>query len=210
MWYNKSVDRGDIMESRFKTIKKKTFKRIEFYNKPFKVVYEIIKPMNSNITIEIQDPVWALFGSNKEDEWECLQVGASVNGAKDEIMNCLRLMMNSQENTQDKCVSVHTQFYTDVYKIPDNSYKNKSKYSYRKMYDDFENLIFCSIDVDNYLDFKQEEIKSNIINNMVNITKMNYAEAQFAYETQAIYWNAYRSGIDMKTLKMLLYNDKLI
>lgn len=163
------------------------------------------KPVNFDVYL------WALFGSKKEElEFECPQVGASIDGCK-EIDEDIQKMLDEKYSltgkTRIKQKPVNTQFYEGVYYIPCNDGAEKSKYQYRKIKEDYEELYFYRIDIDKYLGVDVTQIKDTHIRDVFNLSKAYYAETKFAFETQALYWNAYRSGVGMETLKQLLHGE---
>lgn len=148
--------------------------------------------------------LWALFGKNDSDiEFVCLQVGASIDG-RDEIEKDIDKMNDLECFVHSSGRSINTQFYTDVYFVPDENGIDKSKYQYRKIKEDYKTLIFCKIDINEYLQVDDSEIANEHIRNIFNLSKAYYAETKFAFDTQALYWNAYRSGVGMETLKQLI------
>lgn len=148
--------------------------------------------------------LWALFGKNDSDsEFVCLQVGASIKG-RDEIEKDIDKMNDLECFVPSSGRSINTQFYTDVYFVPDEKGIDKSKYQYRKIKENYKTLIFCKIDINEYLQVDDSEIANEHIRNIFNLSKAYYAETKFAFDTQAIYWNAYRSGVGMETLKQLI------
>lgn len=154
--------------------------------------------------------VWALFGKINEVDEICLQVGAGIN-IEDEIISDINKMYCeddsiSKSNKALKIKSKNTQFYKNVYKINDGDDKNR--YIYRKIRQEYEELIFYYIDIDVYLGIKDFKCDNKAVNNILALSKMYYAETMFAYETQAIYWNVFRSGVGLETLKMLLNEEK--
>lgn len=148
--------------------------------------------------------LWALFGKNVSDtEFECVQVGASIDG-RDEIKKDISKMNDSNYPVLDSGRKVNTQFYTNVYFVPDEDGVDKSKYQYRKIRKDYKTLIFCKIDINKYLNVDDTQIDNQHLRDIFNLSKAYYAETKFAFDTQSIYWNAYRSGVGMETLKQLI------
>lgn len=148
--------------------------------------------------------LWTLLGKNDSNsKYECLQVGASIDGRneiKDDI--CKMNDLNCPVLESGRCV--YTQFYADVYFVPNEKNVDKSKYLYRKIREDYKTLIFCKIDINKYLNVDDTEIENNHVREIFNLSKSYYAETKFAFDTQSIYWNAYRSGVGMETLKQLI------
>lgn len=148
--------------------------------------------------------LWALFGKNDSDaEFVCLQVGASIDG-RNEIEKDIDKMNDLECFVLSSGRAINTQFYTDVYFMPDENGIDKLKYQYRKIKEDYKTLIFCKIDINEYLQVDDSEIGNQYIRNIFNLSKAYYAETKFAFDTQAMYWNAYRSGVGMETLKQLI------
>ena len=63
------------------------------------------------------------------------------------------------------------------------------------------------LNVDKYLGIVQEEneIKTDA-DKIVCICKNQYAEAKIAYQTLAVYWRLYSSGIDGQTITYIVEN----
>ena len=63
----------------------------------------------------------------------------------------------------------------------------------------------CFLNVDKYLgiDFDNFTYK-NDIERIIQICKNQYAEAKIAYQTLAVYWRLYSSGIDGQTISYLV------
>lgn len=164
--------------------------------------------------------LWALFGENNDGLVECLQVGASIDG-REEIVKDINKMFDKKydQTTIMNGRMINTQFNKEVYKVPiarikdevdmekhqeNNEDIDKSKYQYRKIKQEYERLTFYKINVNQYLDIDDNEIKNSHVKDIFELSKYYYAETQFAFETQAIYWNAYRSGVGMERLKQLI------
>jgi hypothetical protein len=155
--------------------------------------------------------LWALFGKKaSKDEAVCLQVGASIEG-REEIKQDIEKMQDSNYSVTDAndMTAVNTQFYTDVYYIPRDKDKRveKTRYQYRKIKEDYAELMFYKIDIDKYLAVDDMKIENEHVREIFNLSKAYYAETKFAFDTQAIYWNAYRSGVGMDTLKQLISKE---
>lgn len=178
---------------------------VRFHNKD--KLEDIIKEINYEALKSKY--VWALFGKINEEDEVCLQVGAGIN-IKDEIKYDINMMycecdLISKLNKGLKIKSKNTQFYENVYKI--NYGDDKNRYIYRKIRQEYEELIFYAIDIDVYLEIKDFKCDNITVNNILDLSKIYYAETKFAYETQAIYWNVFRSGIGVETLKILLNEE---
>ena len=161
----------------------KTFKDSDFEKTYFSLIVKFdskqeIDTFKENSLLKSDDHLWALFGKNDEESWVCLQVGATIGSIIEEIESDSVLM--KEENEDDA---------------------ERRKYRYKKIHNDYEKLAFYSINIDAYLGLEERD-DCKIIKEIIAISKMNYAEAKFAFETQAIYWNALRCGIDMKAIKL--------
>lgn len=67
--------------------------------------------------------------------------------------------------------------------------------------------MFYKIDIDKYLAVDDMQIENEHVREIFNLSKAYYAETKFAFDTQALYWNAYRSGVGMDTLKQLISKE---
>jgi len=74
------------------------------------------------------------------------------------------------------------------------------------MREEYDELVFYALKIDEYLGIEGFESDNSNINNMIEISKACCAETMFAYETQAIYWNVFRSGVGVEILKKLNKN----
>ena len=157
--------------------------------------------------------LWALFGKNDSDDYfECLQVGASIDGRKEIEDDIKKLNSNDNEEILQDSVkekAVNTQFYKEVYFVPDQKGIDKSAYQYRKIKKDYKTLIFCKIDINQYLGIDDVEIENETLRDIFNLSKAYYAETKFAFDTQSIYWSAYRSGVGMESLKQFMNNGSI-
>ena len=176
------------------------FEKVDYLIPIVKIENDVVEWIDKKCDIYL----WGLFGKNDVDkEFTCLQVGASIDG-RNEIEKDIDKMLDSDYNVISSGEAINTQFYTDVYFVPDKKSIDKSKYQYRKIKEDYNTLFFCKIDINEYLQVDDSEIANEHIRNIFNLSKAYYAETKFAFDTQAIYWNAYRSGVGMETLKKLI------
>lgn len=159
--------------------------------------------------------VWGLFGKQEGRDWRCLQV-AYANDIRTEIIDDVRLMFSNNYDeliklADDETILKNSKFFKNVYKMP-SKYAGKSEkkrqYSYSKMMSDYSDFKICILDVNSYLGIsKLDNLVSSDMRNIIDISKFGYAEAKFAYETLAIYWNSYNNGIDGRSISKLLEND---
>ena len=155
--------------------------------------------------------VWILFGKCR-DEYVALQVGeVAIERAAKEILSDIRAMYAKDEysinlmSEEDELTIIDTEFYENTYAVKDVS--KKRVYAYRKMRDDFDELIIYQLKIDDYLGLssgihKKEECEK-VRNELIEMTKSYYAESKLAYETQARYWNPYYSGVGYESLKLI-------
>lgn len=154
--------------------------------------------------------LWALFGKREDEKYAtCLQVGASKDGLgeiKDDVDDMFDSDYSISKGTP--VVSKNTQFYEDAYEVPENDQNAKLKYLYRMIKEQYSELCFYRIDIDAYLDVDMSAIKNEHVKQVFNMSKSYYAETKFAFETQSLYWNAYRSGVGMDTLLQLISKNE--
>lgn len=146
--------------------------------------------------------VWTLYGE-KQNKRICLQVRQSKD-IKKEIIRDIELMDAEQEYKGEQ-ISVNTQFYKDTYM---RNREANSSCIYNIIKREYTPLTFYYINVDKYLGIDRVNSNNATINSIVNVSKEYYAETKFAYDTQAIFWNVYRSGVGMEALKDILNTDK--
>lgn len=179
-----------------------SFNRNENYEDILKQISEL--KLNSN--------VWALFGKNNFDEWHCLQV-ASSKDIQTEILDDVYLMfLNNYQDlisnmTASEKVYKDSTFYREVYEMDSKSagkINERRKFLYSKMKRDFSDFMICTLKIEEYLDTANLKIHNHDLINIIEIASSPYAEAKFAYETLAHYWNMYNSGVDGKAIMKFL------
>lgn len=149
--------------------------------------------------------LWALLGWDDNEKLECLQVGASVDKAYQEIERNIRFMF-SDVTSIDESSKRMNKFGKE---IPSFKGTDKRKNTYGYIYNKYEKLVFCEINIDDFLGIDLS-LKSQLndiskdIANMIEIIKMNYAEAKVAIATRAVFWDTYRSGSDQKSYNVLI------
>ena len=155
--------------------------------------------------------VWILFGKSG-DEYIALQVGeVAIERAVNEIVSDIDAMYSKDEysfglmSDEEELTIIDTEFYKNTYAVKDE--KKKRSYAYRKMRDDFEELLIYQLRIDEYLGldsglYANKECE-NVRSELIEMTKSYYAEAKLAYETQARYWNPYYSGVGYESLKLI-------
>lgn len=163
----------------------------------------IIKTIEEKISDD--DRLWILVGC-KENRWECLQVATSKN-VKTEICADIDVMFSSEYkkliamDKHKKLKPFNTQFYKNVYMK--HIGEDKNAYIYGKireglLNDEYDSLGIYVVDYEKFLSFEGKMFEGK------KLDERYAAEALFAFQTQAIYWNAYRGGDDMKALNVLL------
>ena len=147
----------------------------------------------------VQSRVWLLFASNDSKSWECLQVGQSKNNVDAEVETILEYLV-IEKNVEPKKNSA---FYQNV--CPEGSKEEYRENLYSMIGHQFSNYRICFLDVDAYL--KIDQLKAqNDADNIIEISKNQYAEAKVAFETMAVYWRAYAPGIDGQTIAYITDN----
>ncbi|KQB77453.1 hypothetical protein AB2T90_21385 [Clostridium butyricum] len=202
----------------YKGKKVKTYEELKKY-------LEIVISFNKNENYEdilkridnmkLNSNVWALFGKNESGEWNCLQV-ANAKDIRAEIDDDVKLMfLNNYEDlvsaiASNEKVCKDSTFYMNVYEMDSKNAGNrneKRKFAYSKMKRDFSEFMVCTVKVEEYLDTANLKIHNHDLMNIIEIACSPYAEAKFAYETLAYYWNMYNSGVDGQAIMKFLEMD---
>lgn len=155
--------------------------------------------------------VWILYGKLK-GEYVALQVGeVVVERAAKEILSDIKAMYANEEysvsamSDEEELIIIDTEFYKNTYAVKDVKYKRF--YAYRKMREDFEELLIYQLKIDDYLGLSNDNCDKEgcekVRYELIEMTKSYYAEAKLAYETQARYWNPYYSGVGYESLKLI-------
>lgn len=153
--------------------------------------------------------VWLLFAKNdnnenvlnEEDPWICLQVAQSKNELKQEIQEDLGFIISPKVEKVVK--RKDSQFYKDVCPTPVENMGYR-ELLYKEIGNDYSEFKICILNVDKYLGLNISKYENNDVKNIVEICKNQYAEAKIAYQTLAVYWNAYKSGIDGQTISYIV------
>lgn len=154
---------------------------------------------------EIYGRVWLLFGKKENCNWVCLQVAQSKSNVGNEIDTVIEFLLTEYNNFLDEVDCKNSAFYEKV--CPNVDGKKYREYLYRKIRDEYDCFRICLLNVDKYLGIVQEEneIKTEA-DKIVCICKNQYAEAKIAYQTLAVYWRLYSSGIDGQTITYIVEN----
>lgn len=159
--------------------------------------------------------VWALFGKKNGHDWRCLQV-AYANDIRDEIISDVKIMCSNnysklQKISDETNIFKNSKFFKNVYKMPSEDagkLEKKRQYSYSKMMEDYSDFKICILDIDSYLGvFNLDILVNSDVKRIIDIAKFGYAEAKFSYETLALYWNSYNSGIDGRSISKILEDE---
>lgn len=150
--------------------------------------------------------VWILFAkknNKKNNKWKCLQVGQSKENAFDEINEIMGCITKSSDNNNESVtIYKNSAFYENVCPVCKGDYR---KTLYSKIGREYSNFKICFLDVDKYLGLiKSEGQNTNDSERIIEICKNQYAEAKIAYQTRAVYWRQYKSGIDGQTLSYIV------
>ncbi|WP_394526889.1 hypothetical protein [Lacrimispora sp. JR3] len=117
--------------------------------------------------------VWALLGGTEKNQWICLQV-ASASNISEEIISDIKCMLPiTSKDTRPWKSQFHEKVFVVQYGLDVRCQK------YRDMFERFSSFSIIIIEPKTYL-------KDS--NNIYNSVK--YAEVKYAYDTQALYWNA--------------------
>lgn len=163
-------------------------------NNPEKVKKEFSKKMN-----DIRR-VWILFACHKNCSWEALQVGHSKKNVINEIEDVIKFLFCEFNPDSEHISFTNSAFYEKV--CPkDTNKENNRKLLYSKIGSEYEYFRICFLNVDKYLGTRPNNgTNKTDVERIIEICKNQYAEAKIAFETLAVYWNLYSSGIDGQTI----------
>lgn len=186
-----------MQENKLKKIKEKSYKICEIKEseeEAKKKVEEFFKKKS-----EENYRVWFLMGKEINSEEEIvLQVAQKKEpGTKEEIIRNIEFMFNEKYTVigkdekdlaeSNKTASGYSYFYIKNLKLQS---------LYRQIKEKYKNLVFYELDIDKYLSYYDKS------NNIYQVSKDYIAESKLAFETNAKYWNYYRSGIGKR-----IYSD---
>lgn len=157
--------------------------------------------------------VWILIGKkNDDDAFESLMVAQSED-IYHEILTDVYSMYNTEyikqkEKQNDWNIEKEIKYNLDIIKGPqiakinssDNNYlyqkgheKIKIQYLYRYLKKTYKILKIYEVDIDKYIkpSFNLEQGEKDIY----ELSKDYYAESKLAVETNALFWNYYKSGV---------------
>lgn len=145
--------------------------------------------------------VWLLYGKNSGGKWECLQVGQSKNSVNAEITTLCEYLKIKLKGIN---IANNSAFYEKT--CPEGEGELYRKRLYSMIGQNYDQFKICFLDVDKYLGIKKKQVKTDS-DRIIEICKFQYAEAKIAFETLAIYWRLYGSGIDGQTIAYI--NDNI-
>ncbi len=181
----------------YKDYKKKEYEALrKFFCKEIDII--INKKSNSISTNEElgdeqSSRVWLLFAKDDSKEWICLQVGQSKYGVNNEIESIFDYLALDTDAAPTK----NSKFYEEV--CPEGNGEKYRERLYSMIGYKYKEFKICFLDVDKYLGIEQSHAKNDSAH-IINICKNQYAEAKIAFETMAVYWRSYSSGIDGQTI----------
>lgn len=187
-----------------------TFERCEDCEKA-RLSQEIINKVKA---YDLKDKrVWAMFGSNDNNDFDCLQVGQAKEISFEMVEDIEFMFRNKYEDLIDceerNLIDVNTYFYDNAYKMEKGS-KDKREFICSKIFRDYKYFKICVFEVDEYLAIEGYKSDNENINNIINIAKYKFAVGKIAYETLAKYWNVYSGTVDAQTVIFFMEKDNLI
>lgn len=163
--------------------------------------------------------VWILIGKINDDKpYVSLMVAQSEN-IKKEIDSDVDSMYNTEykkkryeykKNNNDWNFEMEVKYNLDIIKSPqiakinsNNSIylyqvrheKIKNQYLYRYIKKKYTNLKIYEVNIDQYLDVSPEMDMGVAVKNIYEFAKDYYVESKLAVETNALFWNYYKSGV---------------
>lgn len=146
--------------------------------------------------------VWLLFASNDCKEWDCLQVAQSKRNVEGEIKQVIDYLCSDININTDLLEYKNSLFYVGVRPEPFDGYSYQ-EVLYSMIGNQYKYFKICILNVDKYLDITPSESNETDAERIIEICKNQYAEAKIAYETLAVQWKAYNSGIDGQTIAFI-------
>lgn len=125
--------------------------------------------------------VWALYGSDNQDNWICLQVASKET--EDVVSEIIYDIESMHRDNLINERSWRSKFHKNVFKANyDYICSDIVHQKYQLMKDKFDNLMIVIIDIDLVLtDSEVGDLGS----------KNKYAEVKYACETEPLFWNAF-------------------
>lgn len=200
------------LRDRYKELKDKNFK--------FKTYNDLKKYFLSEVAFSKKDStknktqinletnnlsrVWLLFASNDKSHWDCLQVAHSKKYVRDEVESAIEFLLSKYDNDFDEITYTNSAFYKKV--CPYVKGEEYRKCLYSKIGYEYKHFRFCFLDVDKYLGIEKNKDSNTDTERIAFICINQYAEAKIAFQTLAVYWRLYSSGIDGQTIDYITKN----
>ncbi len=163
--------------------------------------------MNYESEINSGSRVWLLFASNDCKNWECLQVAQSKNNVSGEVKDVIQYIFSNLQIDYESLEKKNSLFYEKVRPVAANGYSYREVlYSY--IGKQFKYFTICFLNVDKYLNITPRKANVTDEERIIEICKNQYAEAKIAYETLAVYWMQYNSGIDGQTIAYIAEHEE--
>ena len=150
--------------------------------------------------------VWLLFASNDKYNWDCLQVAHSKNRVRDEVKSAIEYLLSEYDKDSNEVAYTNSAFYKNV--CPDAKGEEYRKCLYGKIGYEYKYFRLCFLNVNKYLGIDKNQDFNTDTERIAFICKNQYAEAKIAYQTLAVYWRLYSSGIDGQTITYIVENPK--
>lgn len=157
-------------------------------------------------TVDNESRVWLLFASKECENWECLQVAQSKNNVSSEVKDVIQYIFLNLQINYDSLEKKNSSFYEKVRPVSTNGYSYR-EILYSFIGRQFKYFKICFLDVDKYLNIVPKEANVTDEERIIEICKNQYAEAKIAYETLAVYWMQYNSGIDGQTIAYIAAHE---
>lgn len=156
--------------------------------------------------INCRSRVWLLLASYDCKNWECLQVAQSKNNVSGEVKDVIQYIFSNLQIDFESLEKKNSLFYEKVRPVAANGYSYREVlYSY--IGKQFKYFKICFLNVDKYLNISPKEANVTDEERIIEICKNQYAEAKIAYETLAVYWMQYNSGIDGQTIAYIAAHE---
>ncbi|HEP1787504.1 TPA: hypothetical protein VB841_000904 [Streptococcus suis] len=121
-----------------------------------------------------------------------------------EIENCVECMFDNQFSICGKNELIEPRsklpFTEEKFQFPRSDSKRRYNYLYNKLRQENEELEIVIINIDEYL-CNVQPLKNSYLSMIYESSKDYFAEAMFASDFKAKYWNYYRSGVSARFYK---------
>lgn len=148
--------------------------------------------------------VWILIGKDKNTRKLVSLMVAQSEDIQSEIISDVKAMYNLPYTNKErgsinldeepKDVSAKINSNGNIYWFPEGKEKYKKYFLYRYLYKSYIDMKIFEVKIDEYLNINQNNL-NDAIKDFFMLSKDYYAESKLAFETQAKYWNYYKSGV---------------